>query len=98
MGGRNQEFALHCAKWLADMPSPCLVASLGTDGTDGPTDAAGAIADNSTKARSMKHGVDFLDDSLKYNDSYRFFKRLGDLIVTGPTRTNVMDLHFVLVG
>lgn len=98
VGGRNQEFALHCAKWLADMPSPCLVASLGTDGTDGPTDAAGAIADNTTKDRSLKHGEHFFNDSLSNNDSYRFFKLLGDLIVTGPTRTNVMDLHIILLG
>jgi glycerate 2-kinase len=98
VGGRNQEFALHCAKWLADMPSPCLVASLGTDGTDGPTDAAGAIAENTTKARSLKHGERFFNDSLSNNDSYRFFKLLGDLIVTGPTRTNVMDLHIILLG
>jgi glycerate 2-kinase len=97
-GGRNQEFALHCARQLARLPAPCLVASLGTDGTDGPTDAAGAIADNTTLVRSMKHGAQFLNDSLANNDSYTFFKQIGDLIVTGPTRTNVMDLHIILVG
>jgi glycerate 2-kinase len=53
-GGRNQEFALHCARQLARLPAPCLVASVGTDGTDGPTEAAGAIADNATLIRSMK--------------------------------------------
>ncbi len=97
-GGRNQEFVLHCVPHLADLQAPALVASLGTDGTDGPTDAAGAIADNSTLTRSLKYGTNFLRDSLNNNDSYTFFKRLGDLIITGPTRTNVMDLHIVLIG
>jgi glycerate 2-kinase len=97
-GGRNQEFALHCARQLAHLPAPCLVASLGTDGTDGPTEAAGAVADNTTLVRSMKYGARFLNESLINNDSYTFFKRIGDLIVTGPTRTNVMDLHILLVG
>ncbi|MBN1570533.1 MAG: glycerate kinase [Acidobacteria bacterium] len=97
-GGRNQEFALHCVRALARLPSPCLVASIGTDGTDGPTDAAGAIADNTTLTRSLKHGADFLNQSIGDNDSYHFFKRLGDLILTGPTRTNVMDLHLVMLG
>ena len=97
-GGRNQEFALRCARPLAQLPAACLVASIGTDGTDGPTDAAGAIADSTTLVRSMKYGASFLKDSLDNNDSYRFFRRLGDLIITGPTRTNVMDLHILLVG
>jgi glycerate 2-kinase len=97
-GGRNQEFALHCVRSLARVPSPCLVASLGTDGTDGPTEAAGAFADNATLTRSIKHGAEFLSKSVDNNDSYHFFKRLGDLIVTGPTRTNVMDLHLVMLA
>ena len=97
-GGRNQEFALHCVRPLAGLTAPCLVASLGTDGTDGPTEAAGAVADNSTLTRCIKYGARFLEESLGDNDSYTFFNRLGDLIVTGPTRTNVMDLHVVLVG
>jgi hydroxypyruvate reductase len=97
-GGRNQEFALHCVRPLARLPAPCVVASLGTDGTDGPTEAAGAVADNTTLARSMRFGADFLGESLRENDSYTFFRRLGDLIITGPTRTNVMDLHLVMVG
>ena len=98
MGGRNQEFAMRCTAGLAHLPAPCLVASLGTDGTDGPTDAAGAMADNSTLARSLKFGARFLDQSIRNNNSYEFFKKLGDIIVTGPTRTNVMDLHLVLIG
>jgi hydroxypyruvate reductase len=97
-GGRNQEFVLHCVRSLARMPVPCLVASLGTDGTDGPTDAAGAIADNATFSRSLKINPDFLNTSSANNDSYEFFKRLQDLIITGPTQTNVMDLHIVLIG
>jgi glycerate 2-kinase len=97
-GGRNQEFVLNCVRPLASLPAPCLVASLGTDGTDGPTDAAGAIAENTTLIRSMKFGAQFLEYSIINNYSHNFFKRLGDLIVTGPTRTNVMDLHIILVG
>jgi glycerate 2-kinase len=97
-GGRNQEFVLHCVRQLARLPAPCVVASLGTDGTDGPTEVAGAIADNTSLRRSMKYGAHFLRESLGNNDSHAFFKRLGDHIVTGPTRTNVMDLHIVMVG
>jgi glycerate 2-kinase len=97
-GGRNQEFALHCTRDLASLPAPCVAVSLGTDGTDGPTDAAGAIVDNSTLIRSMKFGAGFIDKCRNNNDSYQFFNRLGDLIITGPTWTNVMDLHIFLVG
>lgn len=97
-GGRNQEFVAHCARRLAHLAAPCVAASVGTDGTDGPTDAAGAMADNTTVARSLKFGARFLQESLENNDSYNFFKRLGDLIITGPTRTNVMDLRLILIG
>jgi glycerate 2-kinase len=97
-GGRNQEFTLHCVRELASLPAPCVVASLGTDGTDGPTDAAGAIADNTTLSRSIKFGAQSLNESLANNDSHNFFKKLDDCIITGPTRTNVMDLHIILVG
>ncbi len=97
-GGRNQEFVLHCVKQLSRLPAPCIVASLGTDGTDGPTEAAGAIADNSTLTRAMKYGAHLLSESLSDNDSYNYFRRLGDLIITGPTRTNVMDLHILMLG
>lgn len=96
-GGRNQEFSLHCARQLAHLPASCIVASVGTDGTDGPTDAAGAIADNTTVTRSLKFGARFIQESIADNDSYNFFKRLGDLIVTGPTRTNVADLRIFLI-
>lgn len=96
-GGRNQEFVLCSVAALARMPAPALVASLGTDGTDGPTDAAGAVADNDTRSRSRRLGGD-LAAALRDNDSHTYFRRLGDLILTGPTRTNVGDLHIVLVG
>lgn len=98
MGGRNQEFVLHCVRQLARLPAPCLLASLATDGTDGPTDAAGAVADNTSLMRAIRYGSGFLDECLANNDSYRFFQRLTDLIITGPTRTNVMDLHVILAG
>jgi glycerate 2-kinase len=97
-GGRNQEFVLNCVRQLAGLSAPCVVASIGTDGSDGPTEAAGAIADNSTLSRSIKFGAGFLRESQENNDSYTFFRRLEDLIVTGPTRTNVMDLHLVMIG
>jgi hydroxypyruvate reductase len=96
LGGRNQEFALAAAFDIAGMTDVAIL-SAGTDGTDGPTDAAGAIADGSTIARAKKAGLDarrFLEN----NDSYRFFAALRDLIHTGPTNTNVMDIRVVLVG
>lgn len=96
-GGRNMEFVLQCARQIADWPNqPVLFASLGSDGNDGPTEAAGAVATCDTARRGLEMGMD-PDDFLRRNDSYPFFERLGDLIVTGPTRTNVMDLRFVLI-
>ena len=89
-GGRNQELALAAALAMQDLPDVLLVA-LGTDGTDGPTDAAGAVATGETVARAASLGLDpfaFLAD----NDAYTFFDALGDLIRTGPTGTNVNDL------
>jgi hydroxypyruvate reductase len=70
--------------------------SAGTDGTDGPTDAAGAFADGKTLNRARTMGLDPWS-FLKENDSYHFFEKLGDLIITGPTGTNVMDLRILLV-
>ena len=74
-----------------------VILSAGTDGTDGPTDAAGAIADGQTLHRAREH---HLDPSvyLKNNDSYHFFEALADLFKTGPTNTNVMDLRILLIG
>ena len=95
-GGRNQEFVLASAIALENF-GPVVCLSAGTDGTDGPTDAAGAIMDSTTLARANTKGLDaaaYLAD----NDSYHFFQELGDLFITGPTRTNVMDMHIALVG
>ena len=95
-GGRNQEFALAMAVDIDGLGN-VLALSGGTDGTDGPTDAAGAIADGTTMERARKLGLD-ADRHLGENDSYNFFKPLGDLLMTGPTNTNVMDLRVVLVS
>lgn len=94
LGGRNMEFALRCAIDIKGIPN-ILIASVGTDGTDGPTDAAGAIADGTTVERSLLRGLS-AERYLVENDSYRFFDALGDLIKTGPTRTNVMDFRIIL--
>lgn len=95
-GGRNQEFALAAAIDIANIPD-VLVLSAGTDGTDGPTDAAGAIATGSTIARAKQLGQN-AQDHLARNDSYPFFEALGDLVKTGPTGTNVMDVNILLAG
>ncbi len=96
LGGRNQEFVLAAAIDLADVPD-AVILSAGTDGTDGPTDAAGAVGDGETIRRAAKLALQpqiFLNN----NDSYRFFEKLGDLLITGPTNTNVMDLRLMLIG
>ncbi len=95
LGGRAQEFVLAAALEIEDRED-ILVFAFGTDGTDGPTDAAGAIADGSTAARARELGID-PEDSLKRNDSYNFFQSLGDLIITGPTGTNVNDIYGVIL-
>ncbi|MGH6877122.1 MAG: MOFRL family protein, partial [Rhizomicrobium sp.] len=95
-GGRNQEFALAAAISIAGLPN-AMVLSAGTDGTDGPTDAAGAIASGRTIERAARLGLD-ARQYLCENDSYPFFDALGDLIRTGPTGTNVMDMHLLLAG
>ena len=95
LGGRNQEFALAAALDIQDT-ALIVVLSGGTDGTDGPTDAAGAICDHTTVQRGKKAGLD-CRQHLENNDAYPFFKKLGDLLMTGPTQTNVMDLHIILV-
>ncbi len=92
LGGRNQEFTLAAALEIAGLDR-VVVFSAGTDGTDGPTDAAGAIADGRTLARDTEARL-YLDR----NDSYHYFQPLGDLVITGPTNTNVMDIHLILVG
>jgi len=95
-GGRNQEFVLASAL-VIDGGKNVVVLAGGTDGNDGPTDAAGAIADGSTLVRARAKGLDPLD-FLRRNDSYYFFQPLEDLVITGPTRTNVMDVYMLLVA
>ncbi len=95
-GGRNQELVLAAALGIQGL-SNVLVASLGTDGIDGPTDAAGAVADGVTVARALKRGLDPVQ-FLKNNDSNRFFMELKDLLRTGPTGTNVADIIIALAG
>ncbi len=96
LGGRNQELALALALELEGWPG-IVGLSGGTDGTDGPTDAAGAVATWDTAARGRALGAE-PRDFLEGNDSYRFFDRVGGLLRTGPTRTNVMDVQVLLVG
>jgi glycerate 2-kinase len=93
-GGRNQEMALAAALSLADWDG-VLITFLATDGTDGPTDAAGAFADGGTIARATQLGLD-AEAYLARNDAYHFFQELGDLILTGPTNTNVNDLVIIV--
>ncbi|MFL7810831.1 MAG: glycerate kinase, partial [Anaerolineae bacterium] len=93
-GGRNQELALAAAIALQGWEGVTLV-TLATDGTDGPTDAAGAIVDGETVMRAQALDLP-AGDYLSRNDAYTFFDRLNDLIRTGPTNTNVNDLVFVL--
>jgi glycerate-2-kinase len=95
LGGRNTEMALAFAMAI-DGTSGITFLSAGTDGTDGPTDAAGAIVDGQIIPKARVLGLDpqaFLDD----NDSYHFFEKTGGLVKTGPTGTNVMDLQIILI-
>jgi glycerate 2-kinase len=93
-GGRNQEFALAMAPGLAG--APVTILSAGTDGIDGPTDAAGAFVDGTTLARAQERDLD-VGAALQANDSYMFFSQLGDVFRCGPTGTNVMDIKIALV-
>jgi hydroxypyruvate reductase len=95
LGGRNQEFVLASAIAIDGLDN-IVILSCGTDGTDGPTDAAGAIADGRTLERARNRGLK-ADEFLSDNDSYHFFQALDDLILTGPTFTNVMDIRLILV-
>jgi glycerate 2-kinase len=94
-GGRNQEFVLAGSMEISGLGKVVLLSG-GTDGTDGPTDAAGAIADTLTGARATALGLS-PKAHLQNNNAYPFFKNLGDLLMTGPTRTNVMDVRILLV-
>jgi hydroxypyruvate reductase len=95
-GGRNQELALAAALALAGCDG-ITVVSLGTDGSDGPTDAAGGMADGETAARGLALGLD-ASDHLRRHDAYPFLEAVGGLLRTGPTRTNVNDLVLALVS
>jgi hydroxypyruvate reductase len=97
VGGRNQEFALALVPTIGALGRAAAFASAGTDGIDGPTDAAGAIVDSSTLERANRAGVDWRQ-SLAANDAYHFFEPLGDLVQWGPTGTNVGDLQVFLVA
>jgi len=94
-GGRSQELALAAACALAGDAAIALLAA-GTDGVDGPTEAAGAYADGATRARGRARGLD-ARACLDANDSHTFFQAEGGLFVTGPTRTNAMDLALVRI-
>lgn len=93
VGGRNQAFVLECARKIAGRD--IVVLSAGTDGIDGNSDAAGAVADGSTLERAEKRGLDPADFQRR-SDSYRFFEPLGDLIVTGPTGNNIRDVRILV--
>jgi glycerate-2-kinase len=94
-GGRAQEFAAAAALEIAGLAKVWVVA-IGTDGTDGPTDAAGAIVDGNTMARAQRLSVD-LKGALQRHNTYSALKRLHQLIITGPTGTNVNDLYLLLI-
>jgi glycerate 2-kinase len=95
LGGRNQEFVLAGALEISGIEKVVLLSG-GTDGTDGPTDASGALADHTTVQRAKTMGLN-PKVHLEKNDAYPFFQKLGDLLITGPTHTNVMDVRIMLV-
>jgi hydroxypyruvate reductase len=97
-GGRNQELAVAAAEPLAAFPRPALLASLATDGIDGISEAAGGVVDQASLARAAALGVAPPEAFLAASDSRGFLAALGDLIVTGPTGTNVVDLTVLLAG
>jgi hydroxypyruvate reductase len=96
LGGRNQEFSLAAALDLTELSPRVVILSGGTDGNDGPTPAAGAVVDPLTVHKGKNKGIDasaYLED----NDSYHFFQKVDEMLVTGPTNTNVMDVRLILV-
>lgn len=96
LGGRNQEFCLSAAIDLAGIAPRVVILSGGTDGNDGPTPAAGAIVDPLTVSRGTEEGISALE-YLMNNDSYHYFEKTGELLITGPTNTNVMDVRILLI-
>jgi hydroxypyruvate reductase len=97
LGGRNQEFGLAACIDLEELPPRVVVLCGGSDGNDGPTDAAGALVDPLTVTRGRETGMEAAD-YLKNNDAYHFLEKTQDLLTTGPTNTNVMDVRLVMVG
>jgi hydroxypyruvate reductase len=95
-GGRNQELALSAARGIAGLEN-VVIASVGSDGTDGPTDAAGGIVDGETESTLAGKDIS-ISDVLRENDAYNALKAVDSLLVTGPTGTNVNDLSFALIG
>jgi hydroxypyruvate reductase len=98
LGGRNQELAVAAAALLSGFPAPAVLAALATDGRDGPTSAAGGVADDCSLARAVALGLPVPADFLARNDAHRFLAPLGDLLLTGPTGTNVADLVVALAA
>ena len=96
LGGRNQEIALAAAAGLAGIPNACVI-SVGSDGTDGPTDAAGGYSDGDTTKELAKHGLT-VSEVLADNNAYHALKAVDGLIFTGPTGTNVNDVAVGLIG
>jgi hydroxypyruvate reductase len=96
LGGRNQHLALLIAKLLKEEPGITFL-SAGTDGTDGPTDAAGAVVDSFTSQTASDLQLN-MNQYINNCDSYRFFQEVGGLVKTGPTQTNVMDLMVALIS
>jgi hydroxypyruvate reductase len=93
LGGRNQAFVLHCVEKIAGREAAVL--SAGTDGIDGNSPAAGAVADGQTLARAREKGLD-PQDYFRRSDSFRFFEALGDAMLTGPQQNNLRDLRLLL--
>jgi hydroxypyruvate reductase len=96
LGGRNQHLVLAAGLLLTTQPG-ITILSAGTDGTDGPTDAAGAVADQTLMLRAAKNGLD-ATHYLGQHDAYHFFEKAGGLIKTGPTQTNVMDIMLAMIS
>ena len=95
-GGRNGDFCLALAPLISGRER-VVVLSAGTDGIDGTTDAAGGIIDGTTSSRAQSMGLD-VAKALSNHDSYPFLKKSGDILITGPTRTNVMDIQLILIA
>ena len=94
MGGRNQELSLSAARGIKGLEN-VLIFSLGSDGTDGPTDAAGGIVDGKTVQKLEECNIN-IDDYLNNNDSYNALKAINSLIITGATGTNLNDVAIIL--